>query len=314
MRYVFKKILSSIITLFIVSLLVFVAFALIPGDPALSRLGTNATESALASLRHQMGLDKPLMVRYFIWLGSALRGDFGTSYSYSMSVTSMIADKLPITVTLMIYSLLLMIIISVPLGVYASYKEGTLIDRIIQIINQIVMAIPPFFSGILITLFFGMILRIFTPGGFVSISKNAVGFFGFMFFPSLAIALPKSAMVLNLLYSSLNGEKKKDYVRTAYSRGNRSKAVFFGHMLKNASIPTITFLGMALADIIAGSIIIEQVFGIPGLGRILLTSIQNRDYPVVIAIIMLVAVVVIICNLAVDIIYRIVDPRVEENT
>lgn len=314
MRYVFKKILSSIITLFIVSLLVFVAFALIPGDPALSRLGTNATESALASLRHQMGLDKPLMVRYFIWLGSALRGDFGTSYSYSMSVTSMIADKLPITVTLMIYSLLLMIVISVPLGVYASYKEGTLIDRIIQIINQIIMAIPPFFSGILITLFFGMILRVFTPGGFVSISKNAVGFLGFMFFPSLAIALPKSAMVLNLLYSSLNGEKKKDYVRTAYSRGNRSKTVFFGHMLKNASIPTITFLGMALADIIAGSIIIEQVFGIPGLGRILLTSIQNRDYPVVIAIIMLVAVVVIICNLAVDIIYRIVDPRVEENT
>ncbi len=311
MRYIVKKILSCIITLFIVSLLVFVAFALIPGDPALSRLGTNATESALISLRHQMGLDQPMAVRYFKWLVGALRGDFGMSYSYSMSVTSMIADKLPITLTLMLYSMVLMVIISVPLGVYASYKEGTVIDRIIQIINQIIMAIPPFFSGILITLLFGVTLKLFTPGGFVSINRDPVRFFGFMFFPALAIALPKSAMVLNLLYSSLNGEKKKDYVRTAYSRGNRSKQVFFSHMLKNASIPTITFLGMALADMIAGSIIIEQVFGIPGLGRILLTSIQNRDYPVVIAIIMLIACVVIISNLLVDIIYRLVDPRVE---
>ena len=179
-----------------------------------------------------------------------------------------------------------------------------------EIINQITMAIPPFFSGILITLIFGMTFKMFTPGGFVSIKINPASFFGFMFFPSFAIALPKSAMVLNLLYSSLNGEKKKDYVRTAYSRGNKSKTVFFKHMLKNASIPTITFLGMALADMIAGSIIIEQVFGIPGLGRILLTSIQNRDYPVVIAIIMLIACVVIVSNLLVDIIYKLVDPRV----
>lgn len=311
MRYIVKKILSCIITLFIVSLLVFAAFALIPGDPALSRLGTNATESALTALRHQMGLDQPMPVRYIKWLAGALRGDFGMSYSYSMSVTSMIADKLPITLTLMIYSMVLMVIISVPLGVYASYKEGTVIDKIIQITNQIVMAIPPFFSGILITLLFGVTLKMFTPGGFVSLNRDPVRFFGFMFFPALAIALPKSAMVLNLLYSSLNGEKKKDYVRTAYSRGNKSKTVFFSHMLKNASIPTITFLGMALADMIAGSIIIEQVFGIPGLGRILLTSIQNRDYPVVIAIIMLIACVVIISNLLVDIIYRLVDPRVE---
>ena len=311
MRYIVKKILSCIITLFIVSLLVFAAFALIPGDPALSRLGTNATESALTALRHQMGLDQPMPVRYIKWLAGVLRGDFGMSYSYSMSVTSMIADKLPITLTLMIYSMVLMVIISVPLGVYASYKEGTVIDKIIQITNQIVMAIPPFFSGILITLLFGVTLKMFTPGGFVSLNRDPVRFFGFMFFPALAIALPKSAMVLNLLYSSLNGEKKKDYVRTAYSRGNKSKTVFFSHMLKNASIPTITFLGMALADMIAGSIIIEQVFGIPGLGRILLTSIQNRDYPVVIAIIMLIASVVIISNLLVDIIYRLVDPRVE---
>lgn len=310
MKYVLKKLFSCIITLFIVSLLVFVAFALIPGDPALSKLGTNATEATLNAMRHQMGLDKPLVERYLIWLGGVLTGDFGSSYSYSMSVSSMIIGKLPITLTLMVYSMVLMILIGVPLGVYASYKEGTAIDRVIQIVNQINMSIPPFFSGILITLIFGVTFRLFTPGGFVSINVNPARFFSYMFFPSLAVALPKSAMILNLLYSSLNGEKKKDYVRTAYSRGNTSKQVFFGHMLKNASIPTITFLGMALADMVAGSIIIEQVFGIPGLGRILLTSIQNRDYPVVIAIITLIAAVVIITNLIVDILYKIVDPRV----
>ena len=310
MKYVLKKILSCIITLFIVSLLVFVAFSIIPGDPALSKLGTNATEASLAAMRHKMGLDRPLIIRYLSWLGGALTGDFGNSYSYTMPVSSMILDKLPITVTLMVFSMIIMILIGVPLGVYASYKEGTVIDRIIQIINQINMAIPPFFSGILITLIFGVTLKMFTPGGFVSLNKNPAGFFAYMFFPALAIALPKSAMILNLLYSSLNGEKKKDYVRTAYSRGNTSNAVFFGHMLKNASIPTITFLGMAFADMIAGSIIIEQVFGIPGLGRILLTSIQNRDYPVVIAIIMMIALIVIVTNMLVDVLYKIVDPRV----
>ena len=311
MKYVIKKILSAFITLLAVSLLVFLAFAIIPGDPAISRLGTNATPAAIEAMRAKMGLDKPVMVRYFLWLAGVLKGDFGTSYSYEMAVTSLIADKLPITITLMVYSLILMLVISIPLGVYASYKEGTVIDRIIQIVNQIVMAVPPFFSGILITLVFGIAFKWFVPGGFVSISSNPLRFFQFMFFPSLAIALPKSAMILNLLYTSLNGEKKKDYVRTAYSRGNSSNAVFFGHMLKNASMPTVTFLGMALSDIIAGSIIIEQVFGIPGLGRILLTSIQNRDYPVVLAIIMLIAAIVVISNLLVDIVYRLIDPRVE---
>lgn len=311
MKYTIKKIISSLITLLMVSLLVFLAFAIIPGDPAVSRLGTNATEARLAALREEMGLNKPLLVRYFLWLGSALKGDFGTSYSYGTSVTSMVIDKLPITLTLMLFAFVLMLLISIPLGVYASYKEGTWIDKVIQITNQIVMAIPPFFSGILITLLFGVTLKMFTPGGFVALNINAGKFYKFMFFPSLAVALPKSAMALNLLYSSLNGEKKKDYVRTAYSRGNGSRAIFFTHMLKNASIPTITFMGMALADMIAGSIIIEQVFGIPGLGRILLTSIQNRDYPVVEAIIMLIAFIVIMSNLLVDIIYRLVDPRVE---
>lgn len=311
MKYVIRKLISSAITLFVVALLVFVAFSLIPGDPALSRLGTNATEASLNALREEMGLNKPLLVRFAEWTAHAIRGDFGISYSYSIPVSQMILGKLPITITLMITSTIIMCIIAIPLGVYASYREGTWVDKLIQIINQVIMAIPPFFSGILITLIFGVTFRMFKVGGFVAPQKDILGFLGYMIFPSLSIALPKSAMVLNLLYGSLNGEKKKDYVRTAYSRGNSSGKVFFGHMLKNASMPVITFLGMALADMMAGSIVVEQVFGIPGMGRILLTSIQNRDYPVVEAIIVLIAAVVIACNLLVDVIYRLVDPRVE---
>lgn len=172
------------------------------------------------------------------------------------------------------------------------------------------MAIPPFFSGILITLLFGLILHWFTPGGYVSYTQSVWRFLGYLIFPALAIALPKAAMAVKLLRSSVLSEMKLDYVRTAYSRGNRTKSVLYRHVLKNALIPVVTFLGMALADMVAGSIIIEQVFNIPGLGRILLTSISNRDYPVVQAIIVCIAFLVIFVNFAVDLIYKLVDPRI----
>ena len=162
----------------------------------------------------------------------------------------------------------------------------------------------------MITLFFGLILHWFTPGGYVSYTQSAGRFLGYLIFPALAIALPKAAMAVKLLRSSVLEEMKLDYVRTAYSRGNRTKSVLYRHVLKNALIPVVTFLGMTLADMVAGSIIIEQVFNIPGLGRILLTSISNRDYPVVQAIIVCIAFLVIFVNFAVDLIYKLVDPRI----
>ncbi len=310
MKHISKKVISSIITLLIVSFLVFFAFSVIQGDPAVAKLGTQATPQKVNALREQMGLNRPLIIRYFEWIRGAMQGDFGISYSYNMPVTQMIADKLPITIILSIFSFMLMLIITVLVGIYTARKEGTYIDKIVLVINQIIMSIPPFFSGVLITLLFGMILHLFTPGGYVSYRVDVWRFIGYLFFPALSIALPKSAMAVKLLRSSLVEEKRKDYVRTAYSRGNSTRDVFFHHILKNACIPVITFSAMALADMIAGSIIIEQVFGIPGLGRILLTSIQNRDYPVVEAVILCIAFMVVIINLLVDIIYRKVDPRI----
>ena len=161
------------------------------------------------------------------------------------------------------------------------------------------------------SLIFGMILKLFTPGAFVSYKTDLKGFIHYLIFPAIAIALPKASMCIKLLRSSVIEEAAKDYTRTAYSRGNSTNEVLYKHVLKNAMIPVITFMGMALADMIAGSIVIEQVFGIPGISRILMTSISNRDYPVVEAIIMMIAAIVIVTNLLVDIIYRIVDPRID---
>ncbi len=310
MKYVVRKILTMILTLLAVTFFVFLSFHVISGDPATSMLGTEATPQKVAALREELGLNDPVLVQYGRWAAGLLHGDMGTSYSYRIPVTGMVANKIPVTITLTLMAFVLMVVISIPLGIYTAKHEGGVVDRIIYIINQIIMAIPPFFSGILITLIFGRIFKLFTPGGYVSYEKDFAGFIGYLFFPAVAIALPKAAMAVKLLRSSVIKEAKLDYVRTAYSRGNRTNDVLYKHVLKNALIPVVTFLGMALADMIAGSIIIEQVFSIPGLGRILLTSISNRDYPVVMAVIVCIAVLVLVVNMAVDLIYGLIDPRI----
>jgi len=312
MKYVMKKLSAMLLTIIIVSFLAFLAFSVISGDPALSKLGTQATPERLEALREEMGLNRPLLVRYGDWAWHFLQGDMGESYDYNIPVREMIGDKFPITITMTFMSFLFMTALAIPLGIYTAKHENSLIDQVIYIVNQVIMSIPPFFSGIIITWIFGLMLKLFTPGGFISYEEDLLGFVAYLVFPSIAIALPKCAMTVKLLRASILDEVKADYVRTAYSRGNNTGMVLYHHILKNAMIPVITFLGMALADILAGSIVMEQVFGIPGIGRILLTSINNRDYPVVQAIIVLIAVWVIGINFLVDVIYRLIDPRIED--
>ncbi len=310
MKYFVKKAVTMVITLIIVTLFVFIAFNFISGDAALSTLGTNASPERLEALREELGLNDPLPVQYLRWAGHFITGDMGTSYSYRMSVNTMISDKIPVTLTMALYAFVIMLLLSVPLGIYTAKHEGGIADRIINVSNQIIMAIPPFFSGILITLLFGRILKLFTPGGYVSYKTSPGAFLGYMFFPALSVALPKATMAVKLLRSSLISEYRKDYVRTAFSKGNSTNDVFYRHLLKNAMLPAVTFFGMALTDMIAGSIIVEQVFSVPGLGRILLTSISNRDYPVVMAVIVIIALLVLVVNMLVDILYGILDPRI----
>ncbi len=273
-------------------------------------LGTEATPERVAALRSELGLDDPVLVRYIRWAASFIKGDMGTSYSYRMSVSDMIVDKIPVTLTMALMAFVLMLIIAIPIGIYTSKHQGGVADRVIYVINQVIMAIPPFFSGIIITFIFGRVLKLFVPGGYVSYTKSFSGFIHYMFFPALAIALPKATMTIKLLRSSVLKEAKMDYVRTAYSKGNSTNQVLYKHVLKNAILPVVTFVGMTLTDMIAGSIIVEQVFSIPGMGRILLSSISNRDYPVVMAIIVIIAAMVLIVNMIVDILYSLIDPRI----
>lgn len=310
MKYTLKKFISTVVTLVVVSLCVFLAFNVLPGDPAIRMLGLEASPELVAQTREKMGFNDPVLVRYFRWFTAFFHGDFGTSYSYSVPVAGMIISKIPITLTLGLLAFALTILISIPLGIVTAKYENGILDRAITVINQVIMAIPPFFSGILITFVFGMIFKFFTPGGFISYTDDIGGFVKYLIFPSIAIALPKIAMTVRMLRGNLIDEAGKDYARTAYSRGNNTNGVLYRHVLKNAMIPVITFLGMALADMVAGSIVVEQVFSIPGISRILLTSISNRDYPVVEAIIMGIAIIVIGVNFLVDIIYMMIDPRI----
>ncbi|WP_026503933.1 ABC transporter permease [Butyrivibrio sp. NC3005] len=310
MKYILKKTLMMLITLIVVSMLVFLAFNIIPGDPAARRLGTEATPQQLAALRKEMGLTDPLFVRYIRWATGFIHGDLGQSYSYG-SVSKLLIDKIPITISMALMAFLIMVVVSIPLGIFTARHQGSVVDHVLLVVDQVVMAIPPFFSGILLTLIFGLTFRLFVPGSFVSWKTDMRGFISYLIFPAIAVALPKIAMSVKLLRGSVIEEMRKDYTRTAYSRGNTVRGVLYLHVLKNALIPVITFMGMALADMVSGSIVIEQVFSIPGLGRMLLVSINNRDYPVVQAIIMGVAILVMIVNWMVDIIYRIIDPRIE---
>lgn len=310
MRYIVKKLLTMIITILTISFLVFLAFTLIPGDPAQAQLGTDATPERLEALREEMGLNKPLLERYLEWLVNSLHGDFGISYKYKTAVSDLILTKLPITITMAIMSFAMILICSVPIGIYSVKHHGKKTDRCITVINQIMMAVPHFFMGIILTYIFGLLLKLFTPGGFVSYETDVKGFLLYLIFPCIAIALPKIATSVKMIKSACLSEATKDYTRTAYSKGNNTNQVLTKHVLKNAMIPVITLWGMMLADLLVGSIVIEQVFNIPGIGRILITSISYRDYPVVQAIIVLIATVIVVTNFLVDIIYQLIDPRI----
>lgn len=308
MNFVIKKLGTLLLTLLILSFLAYAAFEMV-GDPVNLMLGTNASPEDVAALRQQLGLDKPLFLRYFRWLTGFLVMDMGNSYIYRIPVVEMIGDKLGITVTLTLMGFALTLLFSIPLGVYGARREGSWADRMLTVVNQIVMAVPAFFVAILLMVFFGVVLRLFTPGSFVSFQDSPGQYLLYMIFPALSIAVPRTAMTAKMLRSSILGEMQKDYVRTAYSRGHNRQTALKGHALKNALLPVISFMASTMAEMLAGCIVIEQIFSIPGIGRLLLVSISNRDIPVVEAIVMILAVWVMLVHFIGEIINEVLDPR-----
>lgn len=310
MRYLLKKVTVFIITLLIISVLTFTAFQVIPGNSALTVLGMEASDEAIDALKEELGLNKNVLVRYFDWLKKVSKGDFGESIQYHSKATDLIKGRVVVTLWLSIISFVLIVVIALPLGILSALKKNSIIDKIILTMTQISMAVPPFFLGILLTLLFGFVIKIFIPGNYISYKDNFAGFLYYMIFPAMAVAIPKISMLVKFVRNSIIRELKLDYVRTARSKGNNEKSIMYKHVLKNAFIPIITLLGMMLADIMAGTILIEQVFSLPGLGRLLLVSINSRDFVVVQAIILYMALIVVLINFLVDILYQFLDPRV----
>ena len=310
MRYVLKKTGVLAATLLLVSLFAFLAFEIIPGDPTTMLLGSEYTPERAAALRESMGLDRNMFIRYFDWLLRFVRGDMGTSYSYSMPVREVLRGKISVTAVLSLISWALVTLISLPLGVALVRYQNKPFVKIGVPVNQILMAIPPFFLGILLTYLFGLVLKAFTPGKFIPFSESIARSLAYLFFPALAISIPKIAKTVKLLRASILSEMKLDYVLTAYSHGNSRWMVIKNHVFRNALLPVVTYLAMSLADIVASSIIVEQVFVVPGLGRLLVASISNRDYPVALCIVVMIASVVVVMNYLADLLTQIIDPRV----
>ncbi len=312
--YLLKRVFLLLVTMLLVSFLTFLAFSLVSGDPAQTMLGTEATAEQLAALRSQLGLDQPFFVRYFRWLCGFFTGNLGLSYSYRQPVWDLIASKLTLSLLLSLMSFILIALVSIPLGVFSYRWTGGLMDWPRTAFNQLCMAVPPFFTGILFSWIFGILLRLFTPGDFPGLPSDPGASLIHLFFGALCLAIPRIAMTVRMLRATVISEMNKAYVRTAISRGNDRKSVLTRHVLKNSMVSVVSFLGQTLAELVGAGIVVEQVLGIPGLGRFLVTSIAHRDYPVVQAIVVILAFWVVLAGILADLVNMSIDPRLRESS
>ena len=306
-----RRIFIAIITMFLVSIFCFLVFGTIRGDTASFLAGTDLSSEQLVLLREEMGLNRNIFLRYIDWLSGFLSGNPGNSLRFrGEPVLAMIGERMPVTISLALLSVILILLISIPLSLLTVKKEGNILDRIINFLTAAGISTPGFFLGLLFIWIFGFIAKMFTPGLYIDYRENFFGFLGCLFFPALAIAIPNAAVLIKFLRSSLFSELKSDYVRTAKSKGARRLFILRYHVLRNAVLPAISIMGMILAEVFSGSIIIEQVFTIPGIGRLLIAAITSRDYPLIQALIVYFAFLVVTANTLADIFIMIIDPRI----
>jgi ABC-type dipeptide/oligopeptide/nickel transport system permease component len=311
LHFALKRTIAALVTLFLVSVFSFLSFSVIRGDPASMVLGTSATVEQLEAMREELGLNRSIPVRYLQWLGNFFTGNLGNSIRFrGEAVSSMILERLPVSFFLTLLSLFFIVLATVPISLFSSRHENSLADRVVSAGTVFGVGIPNFFLGVLFIWVFGISLRLFQVGIYVDYRVNFMGFIGSLCFPALAIAAPNAAILTKFLRSSLFKEQRSDYVRTAYSKGADPGYVLRRHALRNALIPSITVLGMIIAEIFSGSIVIEQVFAIPGLGRLLIAAVTSRDYPLIQTLVVLIAFIVIAANTLVDIAIQVVDPRI----
>jgi len=308
--FLLRRFATLVLTLLAVSAVVFAIMNVLPGDPALVILGIDSTPEAQAALREQLGLNAPLAARYLDWIGAALTGDFGISYSYDLPVSTLVAERLPVTLPLAIAATVLMALAAIGLGLFAAMRHGRPGDWGIMVLSQVGIAIPAFWLGILLIILFAVTLRVLPPGGFPGWDEPLAAIRA-LILPATALALVQSAILTRVVRSSVLDVMRLDYVRTARAKGLSRNAVYRRHVLPNALIPIITIVGLQVANLVTGTIVIENVFSLPGLGRLLFQAIANRDLFLVQALVLLFAAAVVIANFLVDIAYVVIDPRLE---
>lgn len=310
MTYLVRRLLLTIPVLLFVSMIVFALVNLVPGDPALIMLGEQATPEALTALRQEMGLHRPVAVRYLIWLGRVLRGDLGCSVRDSRPVRATMLQKLPVTVELAAASLLVAWAIAIPAGALAAWKRRTPVDYAATTAALLGISIPNFWLGIMMIYVLAVNLRLLPASGYVEPWLEPARNLKLMIMPSIVLGTALAALVMRQLRSSMIEVLQTEYVRTARAKGLADRAVLIRHAMKNAMIPVITVMGLQLSGLLGGAVITETIFAIPGLGRLAVQSILTRDFPMVQGVVLFVALAVVATNLVVDIVYGFLDPRI----
>ena len=308
--YLVRRLCALVATLGFVSVLVFTAIRVLPGDPVLVMAGPEANPEVVARLRQAMGLDRPLPVQYVEWLGGALRGQLGVSLQYDVPVGALILSRLPVTLPLTALAACFTVLVALPLGVYAAVRAGRPGDYLTMVIAQLGLAVPSFWAGLLLILLFSVHLGWFRSGGFEGWSQGVWPAARALLLPAVALGLFQAAVLVRATRSSLLEVLGEDYVRTARAKGVREALVVVRHGLRNALIPVVTVAGVQLGQLLAGSIILESVFALPGLGRLALGAISARDLPVVQGVTLFVASCIVTINFVVDLSYAWLDPRI----
>ena len=306
-----KRFVTFVATLFGASLVVFLALEILPGDPAMTILGPDADPEAYEALRRQLGLNEPALTRYVGWMGGLMVGDLGTSYAYSVPVGELIFERLYITVPLALMAMALTVAAALALGIFAAARHRRAGDYGVILFSQLGIAVPQFWFGILLILFFAVYLGWFSSGGFSPWEEGFWAALKSLLLPAVALATVQAAILTRVTRSSVLETFREDYVRTARAKGLSRRATLWRHVLRNAMIPVITIMGLQFANLLAGTIIVENVFFLPGLGRLVFQAIANRDLVVVKDVVLFLAAMVVAVNFLVDLAYAVIDPRLK---
>jgi len=309
-RYIVKRVVHAVFIMWLVATTVFFGLRLIPGGPVRTMLGQEATPEAVHALRVQLGLNQPLYVQYVHWLGDMLVLNFGTSITSSQPVATLVSQAYPKTLSIAVLAIVVGLGVAIPTGIVSATRKNQPLDYLATVAAFLGLSMPAFFVGILLALVFGVWLHLLPVFGYTPLSEGVVPWFESVLLPGLAVGLPYSAVVMRMMRSSLLEVMSMPYMRTARAKGVNGRVRLFKHAMQNALIPVVTVAGIQLALVLVGSVTVELVFGIKGLGRLLVNSMLDRDYAVTQAVILLVAAVMVFTNLGVDLLYTVIDPRI----